>query len=277
MVPSEPTERLDVHLVGTGRAATRGRARALIEAGLVQVNGEVAVKPAARIGPADAVEVSAAPMWVGRGAVKLDRALRAWQDRGLRVPDRCLDVGASTGGFTQVLLRYGATDVVALDVGTGQLVDLVASDARVTERSGLNIRHVRPGELGEPFDLVVADLSFISLSSVLPAIAGQLAVGGHAVLLVKPQFEVGPDRVGRGGVVRDPQVRALALTVVSDAVRAAGLRILGLARSALVGTHGNQEYLLWAHRPGGEATTALPDSLAPTDLAEQITQLVRDD
>ena len=173
---------------------------------------------------------------------------------------RCLDVGASTGGFTQVLLRHGAEHVIALDVGHGQLVPEVAEDPRVTERSGVNVRGVQPNDLGGPADLVVADLSFISLQVVLGVLATLTTPDGDLVVLVKPQFEVGRDRLGHGGVVRSARERARAIVEVATVAEASGLHPLGIRASPLRGTTGNVEYLLWLTPRAGEGLT--PDRLA---------------
>jgi 23S rRNA (cytidine1920-2'-O)/16S rRNA (cytidine1409-2'-O)-methyltransferase len=165
---------------------------------------------------------------------------------------RCLDVGASTGGFTHVLLDAGAAHVTALDVGTGQLVSEIAQDPRVEERSGTSIRDVRPGDLGEPFDIVVADLSFISLRLVLGVIARLMSSTADAVLLVKPQFEVGRERLSRSGVVTSRAEQARVLSEVLEAARSAGLRARGLEPSPIRGATGNREYLLWVTRGPGE-------------------------
>jgi 23S rRNA (cytidine1920-2'-O)/16S rRNA (cytidine1409-2'-O)-methyltransferase len=192
-------------------------------------------------------------------------ALREWAPDGLSAAGRrCLDVGASTGGFTQVLLAEGATHVTALDVGHGQLVADLADDPRVRDLPGTNIRHVVPADLGEPFELVVADLSFISLEAALPAMTSLVSTGGDLVLLVKPQFEVGRERLGRGGVVHSPRERARALHRVVDAAVAGGLVVRGLTRSPLTGAHGNTEYLLWLS-PAAPGMMSIPDTTARID------------
>lgn len=200
------------------------------------------------------------PRWVGRAAHKLEHAFVTWEPRGLTAQARrCLDVGASTGGFTQVLLSRGATQVVALDVGHGQLVGEIRDDPRVTERSGTSIRDVTADDLGGTFDLVVGDLSFISLTLVLPPIAALARPGADVVLLVKPQFEVGRGRLSKNGIVTDPRHRRRALTDVVEAARGAGLGVHGVARSPITGGEGNTEYLLWAR--SGVSGTMDPDEL----------------
>jgi 23S rRNA (cytidine1920-2'-O)/16S rRNA (cytidine1409-2'-O)-methyltransferase len=187
------------------------------------------------------------PRWVGRAAHKLVAALDTWAADGLTVEGRrCVDVGASTGGFTQVLLARGAARVVAVDVGHGQLVPEVADDPRVDERSGTTVRGLTAADLGGAADLVVADLSFISLSLVMGDLAGLLGTDADLVLLVKPQFEVGRGRLNGQGVVTDPRDRTRALEQVVAAVREHGLHVHGIRTSPISGTSGNTEYLLWA-------------------------------
>lgn len=204
------------------------------------------------------------PRWVGRAAHKLAAALEWWAPEGLEVRGRrCVDAGASTGGFTQVLLAAGAARVVAVDVGHGQLVPEVAEDPRVDERSGTTVRGLTADDLGGPADLVVADLSFISLTLVLADLAGLLRPGaGDLVVLVKPQFEVGRGRLNNQGVVTDPRDREGALSAVLDAVEQQGLHVHGLRASPIRGSTGNAEYLLWARSVpsatmGGQRARAL--------------------
>jgi 23S rRNA (cytidine1920-2'-O)/16S rRNA (cytidine1409-2'-O)-methyltransferase len=228
-------------------ARSRGEARELVEAGLVTLDGRPARKPATPAQESSVVEVSGERRrWVGRAAHKLDHAFTTWAPLGLTAAGRgCLDVGASTGGFTQVLLARGARHVVALDVGHDQLVPELRGDPRVTERSGTSIRDVGPDDLGR-FDLVVGDLSFISLTLVLGQLARLTVPGADVVMLVKPQFEVGRGRLSKNGIVVDPRHRRQALTDVVASAEAAGLGIHGLDRSPIHGGEGNTEYLLWA-------------------------------
>ncbi len=217
------------------------------------VDEVVQAKPSHSVSQGSVIAVNAPPeLWVGRAAYKLLGALEAFQPEGLRVAGRrCLDVGASTGGFTQVLLEAGAAHVTALDVGHGQLVALVAGDPRVQERSGVNIRHLTVGDLGEPFDLVVADLSFISLRLTLGPMATHLRPDGDLVVLLKPQFEVGRDRIGRTGVVTSWVEHSRVLHDVTGEAARLGLGVLGLVPSPIRGSDGNSEYLLWmTPRPG---------------------------
>lgn len=239
-------------------ARTRSQAAQLIRAGRVLLDEVVVTRASAPVSDGQEVSLRAAVHdetswivrgWVGRGSLKLDHALTVWEPEGLLVRDRrCLDVGASTGGFTQVLLERGADHVVALDVGRDQLDPRVAVDPRVTERSGTNVRDVDPHEVGGPFDVVVADLSFISLTLVLPALQALSSPGADLVLLVKPQFEVGRERLGRDGLVRRVQDRYDVLEALDGSARAAGLAPVDLHRSPVVGGTGNVEYLWWLRR-----------------------------
>ncbi|CCH78115.1 putative membrane protein [Nostocoides japonicum T1-X7] len=261
--------RLDTELVARGLARSRGHAQELIDAGRVMVAGRPAVKAATAVPDEVSIEVSmAGPVWVSRGAEKLCAAFAAWGPQGLTAHGkRCIDVGASTGGFTQVLLHEGAASVVALDVGHGQLAAVVADDPRVEERSGRTVRGLDPKDVRGPFALLVADLSFISLTLVLPTLATLVEEDGDAVLLVKPQFEVGRERLGKNGVVRSAGDRALAVAAVARAARSTGLTVLGLTRSPLRGGAGNVEYLLWLTRRevpglGWEAVMAAADRIS---------------
>ncbi len=249
------THRLDAELVRRGLARSRGQARELVDAGLVDVAGRRASKASTPVGDSDELTVrDAGPAWVSRAAYKLVGAVELFGPRGLVVEGRrCLDVGASTGGFTQVLLHHGAAHVVALDVGRDQLAPVVAQDPRVTERSQTTVRGLLPDDIEGPVDLLVADLSFISLTLVLETFRGLLRDDGDAVVLVKPQFEVGRTRLGKGGVVRDQGDRAWAITEVARAAVAAGLHPRALAPSPIQGGEGNAEYLLWLTPRAGES------------------------
>lgn len=244
--------RLDQYLVARGLARARNQARELIRAGQVTVDGQVVTKPSYAVRPELHLEVTATGRrWVGRGALKLLRALELWSGQGLDVPGRrCLDVGASTGGFTQVLLEHGAGHVTALDVGHGQLAALLAADPRVRDLPGTNIRGVSGCDLDGPFSLIVSDLSFISLTIALPHMVPLLDRPGDMVALVKPQFEVGRGHLARGGVVREADDHRRALSAVLDTVDELDLAIRGLDDSGLPGAHGNVEYLLWLDRGG---------------------------
>lgn len=243
--------RLDAELVRRSLARSREQARELIEAGRVRVDGSVATKAATQVDTAAAVVVSAEESdgYVSRGAHKLIGALDAFGARGLEVSGRrCLDAGASTGGFTQVLLQRGAAHVLAVDVGYGQLAWAVRSDPRVTAYDRTNVRELAPADLPYAPDLVVADLSFISLALVLPALVACAAPDADLLLMVKPQFEVGRDLVGAGGVVRDPGLRAAAVRRIADEAERLGLGTAGVVASPLPGPRGNVEYFLWLRR-----------------------------
>jgi 23S rRNA (cytidine1920-2'-O)/16S rRNA (cytidine1409-2'-O)-methyltransferase len=244
--------RLDAELVRRGLARSREQAAALVEAGRVEVRGTAARKPAAMVDPADPVRVLGGDVqdeYVSRGGHKLAGALAAFAPGGLTVAGRrCLDAGASTGGFTDVLLRAGAAEVVAVDVGYGQLAWPLRTDERVRVLERTNVRTLAPETIGGPVHLTVADLSFISLRLVLPALAACTAPDGDLVPMVKPQFEVGRDRVGAGGVVRDPALRAEAVLAVAAEAQGLGLGVAGVARSPLPGPSGNVEFFLWLRR-----------------------------
>jgi 23S rRNA (cytidine1920-2'-O)/16S rRNA (cytidine1409-2'-O)-methyltransferase len=247
--------RLDAELVRRKLARSRQHAAELISAGRVTVNGLPAGKPATQVDRADPVVVEERadePDWASRGAHKLIGALDAFPDVVVE-GRRCLDAGASTGGFTDVLLQRGAREVVAVDVGYGQLVWRLQSDPRVRVHDRTNVRALEPEQIGGVVDLTVADLSFISLRTVLPALVACTAPGGTLVPMVKPQFEVGRERLGAGGVVRDPELRLAALTEVADAARGLGLAVRGAVASPLPGPSGNVEFFLRLGRGGDEA------------------------
>ncbi|MCA2217757.1 TlyA family RNA methyltransferase [Wangella sp. NEAU-J3] len=244
--------RLDAELVRRKLARSREQAAALVAAGRVQVRGTVARKVAAMVDPADPVVVTGADPgteYVSRGGHKLAGALAVFTRDGLTVAGRrCLDAGASTGGFTDVLLRAGAARVVAVDVGYGQLAWPLRTDERVDVHERTNVRTLAPDLIGGPVDLTVADLSFISLRLVLPALAACTAPGGDLALMVKPQFEVGRERVGSGGVVRDPALRAEAVLDVAATAAGLGLGVAGVTASPLPGPSGNVEFFVWFRR-----------------------------
>ncbi|MFC7449989.1 TlyA family RNA methyltransferase [Rhodococcus daqingensis] len=244
--------RVDAELVRRGLARSREHAAQLIGAGRVLIAGTVAVKAATAVEagtPLLVTEEVDEVSWASRGAHKILGALEAFEPSGLSVDGkRCLDAGASTGGFTDVLLSRGAREVVAVDVGYGQLVWRLQSDDRVTVVDRTNVRSLEPEQIGGPVEAVVADLSFISLKLVLPAFVRCTADGADLVPMVKPQFEVGKDRVGSGGVVRDPALRIEAVVEVAEAADALGLRTLGAVASPLPGPSGNVEYFLWLRK-----------------------------
>ncbi|HYN93127.1 MAG TPA: TlyA family RNA methyltransferase [Pilimelia sp.] len=247
--------RLDAELVRRGLARSREQAAALVTAGRVRVRGTPASKPAAMVDPADAVLVvggDPATEYVSRGGHKLAGALAAFGPAGLTVAGRrCLDAGASTGGFTDVLLRAGAAEVAAVDVGYGELAWSLRTDQRVRVLERTNVRSLTPEAIGGPASLTVADLSFISLRLVLPALAACTEPDGDLTLMVKPQFEVGKGRVGPGGVVRDPQLRAEAVLAVVAAAGELGLGVAGTVASPLPGPSGNVEFFVWFRRDAG--------------------------
>ena len=242
--------RLDTELVRRGLARSREQAADLIAAGRVAVAGQTAGKAATQVGQDAAITVEESGRgadYASRGGRKLEGALAAFP--GLVVAgQRCLDAGASTGGFTDVLLRAGAAQVVAVDVGYGQLAWALRNDPRVTVLDRVNVRRLTPDQVAPAPGLVTADLSFISLVLVLPALAACAAADADFVLLVKPQFEVGRGKVGAGGVVRDPAQRAEAVAAVAAAALEIGLGAAGVAASPLPGPSGNVEYFLWLRR-----------------------------
>lgn len=258
--------RLDAELVRRGLVDSRARATELIDAGRVRVGGAPATKAAHRVDPGEAVVVLGAPSpWVGRGAVKLLAALDAFalDPRGLR----CLDAGASTGGFTDVLLQRGAERVVALDVGHGQLHERLRGDPRVVVMERTNLRHVDPGTIG-PVDAVVADLSFISLTMVMDVVVACTRPGGWMVLLVKPQFEAGRREVDRGrGVIRDPGTWRHAIERVLSSALDAGAEPVGVVPSPVRGAEGNVEFLVQLRRSGRAVPAGVPAALAAGAVA----------
>jgi 23S rRNA (cytidine1920-2'-O)/16S rRNA (cytidine1409-2'-O)-methyltransferase len=242
MKPAKAT-RLDVWLAEKGHAESREKAQALVMAGRVRVNGEPARKPGSPVRAHDRVLVLAGPTHVGRGAFKLEGALDAFaiDPAGLT----CVDVGASTGGFTEVLLGRGAVRVYAVDTGRGQIHESLRTDPRVVLREQTNARHLSSEVVPEPCRLAVMDVSFISATKVLPALRTVLAPAADVLVLVKPQFEVGRAEVGRGGIVKD---KALHARAVLDVARAAqedmGYGVLGACPSPIAGAEGNREFFL---------------------------------
>jgi 23S rRNA (cytidine1920-2'-O)/16S rRNA (cytidine1409-2'-O)-methyltransferase len=237
--------RVDVELVRRGLARSRQQAVELIGAGKVSIDGMPAVKPATAVALTANLAVAAdgERSWASRGAHKLVGALDAF---ALPVAGRrCLDAGASTGGFTEVLLDRAARQVIAVDVGYGQLAWPLRCDRRVTVLERSNVRDLVPEAIGGPVELIVADLSFISLTTVLPALTGCATADADIVPMVKPQFEVGRGQVGPGGVVADPELRAGAVVAVACRARQLGWHTAGVTASPLPGPAGNVEYFLW--------------------------------
>ena len=248
MVEHRTSRRLDQELVSRGLVATRSRARDLILRGFVYVDGRVEQRPARKVGEKLQIKVlDDAPQFVSRGAEKLTCALDhfAYDPSGLVG----LDIGASTGGFTQVLLQRGAMRVVAVDVGSGQLHPTLSDDPRVTSFEQTDARRMTMGMIGAPVGCLVADLSFISLTKAIGQGLGLVEAGGFAVLLVKPQFEVGESLVGKGGVVRDAEARNKAVAGVRQwLTQQGGWEIDGVVQSPISGGSGNIEYLLGARK-----------------------------
>ncbi|MFD0690792.1 TlyA family RNA methyltransferase [Actinomadura fibrosa] len=259
--------RLDAELVRRGLARSREQATQLIGDGRVRVGGQRAAKAATQVETGAAIvvdEADAGPAYVSRGGHKLAGALEAFSGLDVR-GRRCLDAGASTGGFTDVLLRAGAAHVHAVDVGYGQIAWSLRTDERVTVLERVNIRDLEPGMLGDvPPDVVVGDLSFISLKLVLGPIRACVAPDADYAMMVKPQFEVGKDRVGAGGVVRDPELRAEAVRGVAAHAATLGLGVRGVVASPLPGPSGNVEYFLWLRAGAPE--------LAEADLARAVAE-----
>ena len=256
-----PRRRLDAELVRRGLARSREQAVTLIADGRVTVAGRAAAKASTAVEPAEPIAVTDAPLepdYVSRGGYKLAGALDVFEAVGLQVTGRrCLDAGASTGGFTEVLLRRGAAEVVAVDVGYGQLAWALRTDPRVVVIDRTNVRNLSLEVIGDPVDLVVADLSFISLCLVLEPLIACAVSDADFVLMVKPQFEVGRELVGRGGVVRDPAQRAEAVQSVARAATDHGLGVASMTASPLPGPSGNVEYFLWLRADAPPPDSAL--------------------
>lgn len=240
--------RLDIALTERGLAPSREKAQAMILAGEVRINQQKASKPGQPARPGDDIEVEAKPRYVSRGGLKMEGAIRTFH-----VPVDgavCLDVGASTGGFTDCLLQHGASRVYAIDVGHNQLDWRIRQHPRVVVHEGLNARYLQASLLPEPVDLIVCDVSFISVHLLLPAFPPLLKPSGSMVILVKPQFEAGREQVGPGGIVRDPALHQAVCSSVADAVKALGFRTT-IAESPITGAEGNKEFLLYAERNHG--------------------------
>jgi 23S rRNA (cytidine1920-2'-O)/16S rRNA (cytidine1409-2'-O)-methyltransferase len=236
--------RVDRLMVERGLAESREKAQALIMAGEVLVDGQKVAKPGHAVQDDAAIEVLARPPYVSRGGLKLAEALRHFGiDPAGKV---CLDIGSSTGGFTDVLLQAGAARVHAVDVGAGQLAWSLRTDPRVVLHEGVNARGLTFEEIGEPADLITCDVSFISVTLILPAAVALLRPGGQMVILIKPQFEAGKGQVGKGGIVRDPAIHQAVCDRVSQAVRQFGFEA-DIIESPILGAEGNKEFLLYAH------------------------------
>ncbi len=237
-------ERLDKLLVKLGLTETRQKAQALIMAGLVYVNNKRVDKAGTKVPIEAQIEIKGSPCpYVSRGGLKLEHGLKEFsiEVKGLV----CADIGASTGGFTDCLLKHGATKVYAIDVGRGQLHWSLRQDPRVIVMEGINARYLKPEDLPEALDLVTIDVSFISLTKILPAAKGLLKPQGKIIALIKPQFEVGPKNVGKGGVVRNPALHQQAIEKIKNFSHTLGLFVLGITKSPIKGTAGNIEFLIY--------------------------------
>ena len=272
-------ERLDRRLVDLGLVASRQQAQQLIRAGRVRGGGDVLDKPGTEVPETLLLEVEQPPRFVSRGGEKLEAALSALP---IQVEGRvCLDGGISSGGFTDCLLQHGAVRVYGIDVGYGQTAWSLRTDERVVLRERTNLRHLTPEALygeGDPWpELAVADVSFISLTRVLPALRALLLETGEALLLVKPQFEVGRQRVGKGGVVRDPAAHADAIATVIKAAREVDWHPAGLVASPLTGPAGNHEYLLWLVPPAASCEPPCGGTDWPGRIAELVKETLAKD
>jgi 23S rRNA (cytidine1920-2'-O)/16S rRNA (cytidine1409-2'-O)-methyltransferase len=243
--PPERLERIDKLLVERGLVESRAKAQAMVMAGVVLVNEQRVNKASDLIAPDAVLRIKGgddpASRYVGRGGLKLEAALREFAIKPQKYI--CLDVGASTGGFTDCLLQHGAAKVIALDVGHNQIDYRLRTDARVEVREGVNARHLKPEDFQQKFDLVVMDVSFISATKIMPAIVPLLAEAGRLITLIKPQFEVGRGEVGKGGIVRDPEKHARVIEEVNHAAMAFGLQIRKVIESPIHGADGNVEFL----------------------------------
>lgn len=237
-----PKIRLDLLIVERGLLPSREQAQRVILAGEVLLDGHLATKPGTKVNDDAQLLIKARPKYVGRGGLKLEHALQHFHidPTGLI----CLDVGASTGGFTDCLLQHGATRVHAIDVGTNQLAWRLRNDPRVMVQEQFNARHITPQDIGEPIDLLVSDVSFISLTKILPAAFSTLKLGARALVLIKPQFELQPQDIGAGGIVRDPALHQRAVQKIQDFVQKEMQQTWrGYTTSPITGADGNVEFL----------------------------------
>ena len=239
--------RLDAALAARGLCSSRSRAQTSIAEGHVTVNGQICMKPAQKVADSDVLQVTQALPYVGRGGYKLAFALAEFEISvaGLR----CLDIGASTGGFTDCMLQNGAAAVLAVDVGHGQIAPELREDPRVTVMEGTDIRALSPDTPGLPADFVSCDVSFISLTQIFPVLPALMREGGFAVVLVKPQFEAGPSALNKHGVVRDPKVHQRVLRDIRNAAACSGLIPRSACESPVKGGSGNTEFLLLLEKP----------------------------
>lgn len=242
-----PTTRLDLAMLARGMCDSREQARRMILAGEVKVNGHPSDKASRSVKDDDAIELKEKPRYVSRGGLKLEGALAGF---GIDVTGMvCADIGASTGGFSDCLLQHGAARMFCFDVGTNQLAWKLRADPRVTAREQFNARAITPDDVGEPIDLAVMDLSFISLTKVLPAVFTLLRPGGQVICLIKPQFESDRQDVGKGGIIRDPAVRTAAVEKIRRFTIDQGKDWRGVLDSPITGSDGNHEYLAWIASP----------------------------
>ncbi len=233
--------RIDQLLTTRGLCTSREQAQRAIMAGRVTVDGHRAEKPGLQVSWDAQIEIRGAERYVGRGGLKLEAALEHFQVSA--EGKRCLDIGSSTGGFTDCLLQHGAARVYAIDVGRGQMNWKLRNDPRVIVREGINARYLKAVDVGETVDLCVADVSFISLTLILPAVFALLPGAADMIVLIKPQFELSPGKVGRGGIVRDPTFRLEAVEKIREFVERQGRQWLGVMESPIKGREGNTEFL----------------------------------
>ncbi|MBX3297748.1 MAG: TlyA family RNA methyltransferase [Acidobacteria bacterium] len=237
-------ERIDKLLHDRGLAPSRSKAQAMVMAGVVLVGERRVEKASETFAPDASIRIKGeAPgsRYVGRGGLKLEHALREFSIDPVGM--ECIDIGSSTGGFTDCLLQHGAKSVVAIDAGTNQLDWKLRSDPRVDVRENTNARELKPGDFASPFDLAVMDVSFISVTKIIPAIIPLLRPGGRMVILIKPQFEVGKGEVGKGGIVREPEKHERVVREVNEFAASAGLTVIGVTESPITGAEGNKEFL----------------------------------
>lgn len=243
-------QRIDKLLFEKGLAESRAKAQALVMAGVVLVNEQKVSKPSETFSDEAKIRIKGdaeGARFVGRGGLKLEKALQEFKiDAVNRI---CLDVGASTGGFTDCLLQNGARKVVTVDVGTNQLVWKIRNDERVDARENVNARHLKPEDFDEKFDLIVMDVSFISVTKIFPALTPLLSSRGKIIVLVKPQFEVGRGEVGKGGIVRETEKHLRVVKEVSESAELNGLHVSGVIESPILGADGNKEFLALYEKP----------------------------
>lgn len=265
-------QRLDVALVERGLIASREKAKVVIMEGLVYVNGQKSDKAGAQVKDDDKIEVRGETLrYVSRGGKKLEKAMQVFP---ITLNDCiCIDIGASTGGFTDCMLQNGAKKVYSVDVGYGQLAWSLRTDERVVNLERTNIRYVTEEQIPDPIDFISVDVSFISLTLVLPVAYQLLRPGAQMVCLVKPQFEAGKDKVGKKGVVREPQIHKEVIQKVAASAKELGFLRMGLDFSPIKGPEGNIEYLLFLKRPENE-TQESEENLAEEKLPEIISEVV---